>query len=351
MSDQWVFDELGHEHKELVGLKSANLGEMRRAGIRVPPGFALSLKAYETFMKETGAAEEIRRYLAPFAADPNQHEDLVKYGKASEVIRRIVESKGMPEDLERGIEQHYADLCEKTGARDVLVATRSSGPASHPGQYETFLYVSGISEVIKNIIKVWSSTFNQRSLIARARKGFPLESDPIGVCVLKMVDAKAAGVLFTLNPVNGDPAKISVGGNWGLGEAVVSGEVTNDQWLMDKVTLEIIDRVMASKTKEYVFDPENKMVIYKAIEAERKTRPCLNDEELSELARQAKRIEEHFGGPQDIEWALDRDLPFPQNVLFVQARPETIWSKNQPKSILETKTQFGDYDIFSLVKK
>jgi len=151
--------------------------------------------------------------------------------------------------------------------------------------------------------------------------------------------------------VNGDHAKIAVGGNWGLGEAVVSGEVTNDQWLIDKVTLEIVDRTIASKTEEYIFDPEQKVVIYKEIEAEKKTNPCLNDEELSELARQAKRVEEHFGVPQDIEWALDKDLPFPQNVLFVQARPETIWSKKQAKSVLETKKQFGEYDIFSLVRK
>src|SRR3989304_7340623 len=218
MSNQWIFDELGQEHKEIVGMKSANLGEMRRAGIRVPPGFALSLEGYEKFMKETGAAEEIRRYLSTFTADPNKHDDLAKYHEASEVIRSIVESKGMPRDLETAIEQYYVDLCQKTSIPNVLVATRSSGLASHPGQYETYLYVNGISELVKNIIKVWSSTFNQRSLIARARMGLPLEFDPIGVCVLKMVNAKAAGVMFTLNPVNGDLAKIAVGGNWGLGE-------------------------------------------------------------------------------------------------------------------------------------
>lgn len=351
MTNKWIFDDLGQEHKEIVGMKSANIGEMRRAGIRVPPGFALSLEAYETFMKKTGAAQEIQRYLSTFTADPNKHDDLVKYQVASEVMRSIVEARGMPEDLEAVIEQYYVNLCQKTGTPDVLVATRSSGPSSHPGQYETFLYVSGIAEVLKNIIKVWSSTFNQRSLIARARKGLSLEFDPIGVCILKMVNAKAAGVMFTLNPVNGDVAKIAVGGNWGLGEAVVSGEVTNDQWLIDKVTLEIINRAVASKTKEYIFDPAHKAVIYKEIEAERKTNPCLNDEELFELACQAKRIESHFGVPQDIEWALDMDLPFPQSVLFVQARPETTWNKKQAGSILETRKQFGEYDIFSLVKK
>ena len=351
MSDRWIFTELGQEHKEIVGMKSAHLGEMRKAGIRVPPGFALSLKAYERFMKETSATEEIRCYLTAFNVDPNKHEDIVKFQKASEVIRSIVESKSMPNDLEAAIAQHYVDLCEKTGDCNVLVATRSSGPASHPGQYESYFYVSGLSEVMNNIVKVWSSTFNQLSLIARARMGFLLESDPIGVCILKMVNAKAAGVMFTLNPVNGDHSKIAIGGNWGLGEGVVSGEAANDQWLIDKVTLEITNRMVVSKTKECTFDPENKVTIYKDIEPERKTKPCLNDEELLELVKQAKRIERHFGVPQDIEWVVDKDLPFPHNVLFVQARPETIWGKKQAKSVLETTKQFGEYDIFSLVRK
>ena len=351
MSGKWIFLELGQEHKEIVGMKSAHLGEMRRVGVRVPPGFALSLEAYEKFMKETGAIEEIRRYLTTFRADPNKHDNIVRFHEASEVIRSIVESKSMPSDLEAVIAQHYDDLCEKACASNVLVATRSSGPASHPGQYESYFYVSGFSEVKKNIIKVWSSTFNQRSLIARARMGLRLEFDPIGVCILKMIDAKAAGVMFTLNPVNGDNSKIAIGGNWGLGEGVVSGETANDQWLIDKVTLEITNRMVASKTKECTFDPENNVTIYKDVEPERKTTPCLNDEELFELVRQAKRIEKHFGVPQDIEWVLDKDLPFPQNVLFVQARPETIWSKEQAKSVLETKKQFGEYDIFSLVRK
>ena len=106
MGNQWIFDELGQEHKEIVGMKSANLGEMRRAGIRVPPGFALSLEGYEKFMKETGAAEEIRRYLSTFTAGPNKHDDLAKYHEASEVIRSIVESKGMPRDFKTAIEKY-----------------------------------------------------------------------------------------------------------------------------------------------------------------------------------------------------------------------------------------------------
>jgi pyruvate,water dikinase len=351
MSEKWIFDDVGAEHNDIVGKKCANLGEMRRAGILVPPGFAISLHAYEKFMTETGATDEIKEYLKTFSADPDNPANIPEYDDAAKVIRGIAESKKMPDDMAPIIAQHYDGLCKKVGKLNVPVATRSAGTASHPGQYETFLHVTETSGVMKNIIKVWSSTFNARSLIARARLGLPLYSDPIGVAVLQMVNTKAAGVIFTLNPLNGDPSKISIGGNWGLGEAVVSGEVTNDQWLIDKVTLEIIERRVATKTAECRFDSEKDEIVYKDIPSDKQSKPCLSDEEMLELARQSKRIEKYFGVAQDIEWAIDQDLPFPKNVLFVQTRPETVWSQKETKSVLETKTEFGAYDIFSVLKK
>jgi pyruvate,water dikinase len=352
MSQEWIFDDVGQEHSDIVGKKCANLGEMRRAGIRVPHGFALSLRGYEKFMKETGAVEKIRGYLAALDADPDNPADISKFDRAAETIRGIVESKGMPGDMEAAIAQSYGELCMKSHMENVPVAVRSAGRASHPGQYETFLHVSGTSGLMENIIKVWSSTFNSRSLIAHARSGLPLESDPIGVAVLQMVNAGAAGVMFTLNPVTGDTSKISIGSNWGLGEAVVSGEVTNDQWTVDKVTLEIIDRTIARKTIECVFDPETGETVNREIPPERQFRPCLTDEELLELAKQAKRIEKHFGEPQDIEWAIDKGLSFPQGMLFLQARPETIWGRQEESTpLLATKKKFGEYDLLSFLNK
>jgi pyruvate,water dikinase len=350
MSENWIFDDVGVEHNDLVGKKCANLGEMRRAGIPVPPGFALSLEAYKRFMNETGTVTEIRAYLEDFHADPDNPADLSKFDAASKAIRHIVESREMPGDMRSVIAQHYEDLCKKSLAKDVPVATRSAGTASHPGQYESYLHVKGIPSVLRNITKVWASTFNPRSMIARARLGLPLESDPIGVAVLQMVDAKAAGVMFTLNPVNGDTSKITIGGNWGLGEAVVSGEVTNDQWMIDKVTLEIIERMIAQKTLECIVDRATGNIVNSGIPQERQNTPCLIDDELLELAKQGKRIEKHFGMPQDIEWVVDKNLPFPQNLFFVQARHESVWSKKEAKSVLETEKQFGEYDIFSLLQ-
>ena len=337
-STKWIyrFDELGSEHNDTVGKKCAQLGEMTKAGFNVPPGFALSLHAYEEFMRKSGAYEDITRYLDGFQADPNNPADLPKYDKASKIIRAIMEHKEMPQELEDAVCKYYDELCRAAGIKNVSVATRSAGPSSHPGQYETFLHVESEREVIRNIIKVWSSTFNQRSLHARHLGGHPLDYDPIGVAVLKMVNAKAAGVMFTLNPANGDRSKIMIEGNWGLGESVVSGSVTPDEWTVDKVVVEILRRTISNKTQEFTFDVASGKAGMIAVPTDRQGVPCLTDEEVLELARLGRKLEQHCGAPQDIEWAIERDLPFPGNIFFVQTRAETVWSKRKSGGKLKT---------------
>ena len=157
-------------------------------------------------------------------------------------MRGIVESTDMPGDIAELVAGHYDELCGRPGVPDVPVATRSAGPASHPGQYESFLNVAGRAGVMENVVKVWSSTFNTRSLVARARKGLPLESDPIGVAVLKMVDADAAGVMFTAEPTTADATKMIIEGSRGLGEIVVSGAVIPDNWTVDATEFAVVDR-------------------------------------------------------------------------------------------------------------
>jgi len=332
---KWIYGlhELSSASNDLVGKKSANLGELTKGGFPIPSGFALSLTAYEKFMKETPAAEEIGRYLQGFSGDPNDPADMAKYETASRTIREIVECKAMPGDLEDGIAKYYQDLCQKTGIRDVPVAARSAGPASHPGQYETYLHITGTSDLVKNVIKVWSSTFNQRSLIRRARLGLPLQYDPIGVCVVAMVNAKAAGVMFTLNALNDDLSKIIIEGNWGLGESVVSGLVIPDRWMVDKVTFEIIEKVVSPKALEHIIDPRDNKPFLSDIPAERQRIPCLSDEEVLEISKIGKAIERHFGRAQDIEWAVDMNRSFPKNIIILQARPVKIGGKDQAKPV------------------
>jgi pyruvate,water dikinase len=241
--------------------------------------------------------------------------------------------------MEETVRDYYSELCKIAGVVNSLkVATRSAGPMSHPGQYETYLNVSAADDVVQNVIRVWSSTFNTRSMIARARLGLPLYYDPIGVAVLTMVDAKAAGVMFTVNPVNGDESKVVIEGSFGFGEAVVSGNVTPDRFLVDKVTLEIEERVISDKVSEYVYNPQAREMEYKELPADKRKTPCLEDREIMELTKIAKKVETHFGCPQDIEYSISMSLPFPESIFLVQARPESVWGKKKKESVLGKKS-------------
>jgi len=342
MAEKWIFwlEEVGVEHNNLVGKKCANLGEMTKAGFHVPPGCALSVDAYTRFLNESGAKEDILKYLSTFKADPHNIADTMKYEEASQIIRGIVESKKMPPDMEKTIREYYAGLCKRMNADVISVATRSAGPVSHPGQYETYLHVRGADEVVRYIIRVWASTFNTRSIIARARLNLPLEYDPIGVAVLTMVDAKSAGVMFSLNPTNGDESKVAIEGNWGLGEAVVSGSINPDKFIVDKVLLEIEERTISHKTLEFAYNDAKKEMEYIELPPEKADIPCLEDREVIELAKLSKELEKYFKTPQDSEWCVSKTLPFPESIFLVQTRPETVWSKKKKEPLLGKKSGF-----------
>jgi len=327
MSMSWIswFDELGQESKDLVGKKCANLGEMTRMGLRVPQGFALSLEAYKDFMSLTGAAEEIKEYLGKANHD---FEEIRHFNEASAELRRIVESKDLPPEMKEAIVSHYQELCRRCIVEEVAVSTRSAGAASHPGQYQTYLNVIGESDLREKVIKVWSSTFNPRSLSARKRAGVPLENDPIGVAVLKMVNARSAGVLFTADPNTGDPSRMIIEANWGLGESVVGGEAMPDVYILEKEGLEVIERKLGSKGKYITFKEVG--VVEEETPSEKSESLCLSNEEAKEIGRLGKILETHFGVPQDAEWAIDQDLKFPESVILLQTRPEVIAQQKEP---------------------
>jgi pyruvate,water dikinase len=233
----------------------------------------------------------------------------------------------MPKEMEEVIVAHYKELCQRCKA-EVAVSTRSAGTVSHPGQYETYLNVIGDSDLIDKIKRVWASTFNPRSLAFRSRQGAPLESDPIGVAVLKMVKARAAGIIFTADPNTGDASRIIIEANWGLGESVVSGESTPDVYILDKESLKIRDRKLGPKSRYITFKEAG--VAEEEVPPEKKDKFCLSDDEAKEIGRLGRILENHFGAPQDAEWAIDEDLPFPENVILLQARAEVIAQKKSP---------------------
>ena len=326
MSERYIFwlEELGQEHCEIVGKKCGNLGEMAKIGLPVSPGFALSIEAYKDFLTQTNAIREIKDYLCQLSGDI---EDIEQFNQASRDIRQIVESKEMPETMKDTILSFYDDLCRKCDCI-VAVSTRSAGSVSHPGQYETYLNVKGKADLLEKIKKVWASSFNPRSLAFRKRKGLPLENDPIGVAVLKMVNARTAGVVFTADPNTGDTSRMIIEANWGLGESVVGGEAMPDVYVLKKDTLEILEKKLGKKSR-YVTCKELG-VAEEDCPAGLSGAFCLRDEEAKEIGKLGILLEKHFGVPQDVEWAIDRDLELPKSIIPLQTRAEVIAQKKSP---------------------
>ncbi len=331
----WL-QELNKDDPMVAGKKCCHLGEMLQAKLPVPPGFALTLKAYETFLQASGAKKIILNTL-----DKHEHELKNDINKCEEVssyiINDVIMNKEMPAELKESIALYYDQLCGICGCVDTPVAVRSSGPVSMPGQFDTFLNISGYDDLLQNIVKVWASSFNARSMAYRLQRNMAVESSPIGVAVLKMANARSSGVMFTLDPVNGDPSRIFIEGSWGLGESLVSGQVTPDKFVIDKITLEIKEKTICDKAVELVRGPQGH-VITRDVAPEKRSAACLCDEEILELAQIGKRIEKHYGVAQDIEWAIDEDLTFPHNIIILQTRQESIWTKKPKEPVAKTKS-------------
>jgi pyruvate,water dikinase len=328
MSDKWIFwfEELGTGDNDRVGKKCANLGEMTRLGLRIPPGFAISIDGYERFMAETGAGEEVRQY----AQENREHlKEIKNQIIASKAIRNIIESKEMPPKMREELFRFYDQLKERAGDKELSVAVRSSGAVSMPGQMESYLNVRWKESVLQKVIQVWGSAFTTRAIAFRLEKGMAMEKAPIGIAVLKMVEAKSAGVVLTVLPTIGDLSKVVVEGNWGLGESVVSGEVNPDQFIVDK----------SDGTVESIINRKTKMVVYHdggtitaKVPAEIQEKPCVDPEELKEIVRVAKQVEDHFQTPQDMEWVLDRFQSIPDSLYWVQARPAKYTKAKEKES-------------------
>jgi len=340
----WL-DELSRDDIGLVGGKNANLGELRSLGIPVPPGFAITSHAYRRFISETGIAERIFSILEETIKD---RADPAQFDEASKRIRSIMEAAKIPGDIEREIRAAYRRLSREAGGDDVLVAVRSSATAedlpgaSFAGQQETYLNVRGEDELIEKVKKCWSSLFTPRAIFYRANKGFPHEKILISVGVQRMVDARSSGVMFTLDPVTGDRDKIVIESTWGLGESLVSGAANPDRFVVDKNKMEVTLREIADKRVEYIRDPQTGRTIHSQVPEDRRRRPSLSDQEVKRLAELGREIEDHYGAPQDIEFAIERGAEFPKNIFIVQARPETVWSMKERAETIAAKAAAAD---------
>lgn len=335
------FENLDKSSLPTVGGKNASLGEMIKTGIRVPPGFAVTTDSYLSFITQTGIRDTILNVLSGLDQD-----DVDSLNRTSEAIQDLVLHAAMPDEIQMAIAEGYARLCETCGVTDVQVAVRSSATAedlptaSFAGQQDTYLCQSGADQIISSVRRCWASLFTPRAIDYRNKNNFPHEKVYISVGVQKMVNSRAAGVMFTLNPTNGDPSKVVVEGSWGLGETVVSGSVNPDKFVVDKVVMETSEKTISVKHIKCVYDPDGKGTIDVDVEADMQSRCCLEDREIKELVRIAKNIETHYGRPMDIEWAIDEDFSFPENIFIVQARPETVWSQRRKGPLIGNKSGY-----------
>lgn len=316
------FDDYRDAERPRVGGKNASLGTMLRAGLPVPPGFAVTTDAYDTLRR--------RADLVAFVSDRLAAADTDALADVSGEIRGHIEAVPLPDDVEHAVRAAYAALSERCAVDDVPVAVRSSATAedlpdaSFAGEHDTYLWVRGGDAVVDHVRRCWSSLFTDRAIAYRRHTGHDHERLSMSVGVQKMVEPKAAGVAFTLNPSDGDRSQVAIDASWGFGEAVVGGEVTPDNFLVDKVLGEIVSRTISPKTVEYRLHGDG--VERVEIDGDRCRAACLTDDEVRAVAAIARRAERHYGCPQDIEWAIDRHLPDGENVVLLQSRPETVWS-------------------------
>jgi pyruvate,water dikinase len=331
MSEHIVFFDSGHVPAlDELGGKCASLVSMTAAGMPVPPGFAVTTAAFDAFIDGTGLRAEITECLS--RVDP---EDVDGVEAVSVEIREAIESRPVPEEMQGVLRAAYATLMERF-PDEVPVAVRSSATAedlpdaSFAGQQDTYLWLTGYPAVSEHVRRCWASLYTSRAILYRLRNRIPEDDLSMAVAVQKMVNARAAGVAMTMDPGTGDRSKIVIDASWGLGEMVVSGLVTPDNIVLDKVVLSVVRETIGDKHAELVPDPSTASLVEREVEGERRTTRCLTDAELTAVATIAKRAEKHYGCPQDVEWAIDADLPDGENLLLLQSRPETVHSSAAP---------------------
>jgi len=319
------FNDIGMEDVPVVGGKSASLGEMiRRTNVPVPSGFATTAKAYRLFVQENNLREKMEAILSELR-DPN---DTAKLAEIEKKVRELIVQSRMPKELEEQIGRFYRKLSEAAGGKDPFVAVRSSATAedlpdaSFAGQQDTYLNVQGPEQVAMSIRKCYASLFTDRAIFYRIQKGFDHLSIALSAAVQYMVFSRASGVTFTLDVSNGDRTLVLIEGSYGLGEYIVQGKITPDEFYVRKSDLQIVKRSINPK-KIMLVRSEGGGTVEREVPTAIRDQPVLTDDQVKLLAKYSIAIEDHYRKPMDIEWALDeRD----GKLYIVQARPETVWS-------------------------
>jgi phosphohistidine swiveling domain-containing protein len=334
----WL-DEVSKDDVALAGGKGANLGELSRAGLPVPPGFVVTTGAYHAFVEAGGLRDEVLTLAS-------RAQDAASFETAAEKIRALFARTEIQEDLAEEIWAAYIELAEDG---EMPVAVRSSATAedlpgaSFAGQQETFLNVRGGGALVEAVRACWASLWTARAMAYRENQGMDPASVSLAVVVQRMVEAEAAGILFTADPVSGRRDRMVISAAWGLGEAVVGGRLTPDTLIVEKASGRVISRETADKEVMTVYTKSG--TEERAVPEAQRLRPVLEDEAAAELARYGAQIEDHYGSPQDIEWALSGGQFF-----ILQARPITALPEAQPPTDWTVPDPKGFYARGSIVE-
>ncbi len=343
------FAELGRSDVELVGGKGASLGELTSIGVAVPAGFAVTTDAFREAMAALDPGYRSR--IAALDAG-----DLPAIARVTASVRAAVEQVPLPEAVRRAVTEHYAEL----GAPPVAVrssATSEDGAdASFAGLQDTYLWVRGAESVLAHVRRCWASLYSIESVTYRLARGVPEDDLAMGVVVQRMVDARCAGVMFTRSPLTGDRSVLAIEATWGLGSALVGGDVTPDRFVVSKVTGEILTRSVAHKLHRHRMDPSGTGVLTEDLPASLRDACSLTDDEIGALRAAGRRIEGHYGVSQDIEWAFAGAQPEPggggehpqrnsaeDGLHVLQSRPETVWAKRDAAPVAAPRAHAFDH--------
>ena len=327
----------GFADRLLVGGKAASLGDLARAGLGVPAGFVVTAEAFGRVMTALDPSFALRGAVERLPAC-----DVGAIARVAASLRAVVAAAELPDDLAAEITAGYLSL----GADgDVPVAVRSSATmedsaeASFAGLQDSYLGVGGADGVLDAVRRCWASLYNDESVGYRRRIGMPEHGIAMGVVVQRMVSPRAAGVMFTCSPVTGDRSVVAIEGTWGLGSALVAGDVSPDGFTVSKVTGEITGRRVGTKLRLHSFLPNGRGISDQPMPSELRGRPCLTDDQARALADVARRVEDHYGTPQDIEWALLDD----DRIVLLQSRPETVWAARARSPVATPKPRASDH--------
>ena len=318
------FARLGRDDVAYAGGKGANLGELTSAGLPVPAGFVVGAPTYAAFCAQTGLRERLAELL-----DGVDVEDIAALGAASTAARELFDATPIPEPFRGEIRSAYEQLVGKDP--EAPVAVRSSATAedtattSFAGMNETFLNIRGEDAVIDAVRRCWRSLFGARTIYYRGMNSFGQADMDIAVVVQNQVESTRAGVMFTVNPATGEHNELVIEGSFGLGEAVVSGSVSPDRYVVDKATLAIRRREVHHKDLIIEYAPDGG-TRQRTLSEEEALQPVLTDDEVVAVADLGRRIEQHYGSPQDTEWAFDPDGA----LWMLQSRPITTLHEDAP---------------------